>query len=424
MNKEQDYAELQNITILVVEDDENELEELCSLLEIYCKHCYKAKDGEEALGQFLRSKPDIVLVDLGLPKMDGFSLIRKMRDINEDISVVLHTVFTNIDTFLQAIEDKISGYVIKPTNAKLLLSALLKESKTIIKEKELKNEQILTQAILEEFPYPMMVVDLDCNISFINNMAKELNYLEGKDLVEYYRTDDFCKEHYDSTSDLSQRELYENVDDRGKTTYFDIKTIPMKNKNSEIYAFLKIIQDRTIDKQREAKLQHMANYDMLTNLPNRILLQDRLEQAILRSDRNQENFAILFIDLDKFKEVNDIFGHHAGDQLLKMVADRLKAITRQTDTLARFGGDEFVLILEGSSTKKQYTVIANNILKTLNKPFVLDNGAEVGIACSIGIEIYAPGDLDKSKETLIQSADKAMYEAKRSGKNRYKFLKE
>ncbi|MDX1808449.1 MAG: diguanylate cyclase [Sulfurospirillaceae bacterium] len=435
MNQKHDYSELKNVTILVVEDDEDELEELCSLLEIYCKECYKARDGEEGLAQFMIHQPDIVLVDLGLPKMDGFSLIRKMREINEDISVVLHTVFASIDTFLQAIGDKISGYVIKPTNAKLLLDVLLKESKAVIKDKEFKKEKILTQAILNEFPYPMVVIDLECNISFVNNLAKKLNFIGEREFIKCYDksenndivckfTGNFCKREVSLANGASRRELYEDTDKNGKTTYLDIKTIPMKNENNEIYAFLKIIQDKTVDKEREAELQYMANYDMLTKLPNRILLKDRLEQAILRSKRSQKNFAILFIDLDKFKEVNDTFGHNAGDQLLQMVADRIKTTIRQTDTLARFGGDEFVLILESASSKEQYILIAKSILEKLSMPFTLDHSTQVRIACSIGIEICNEHSECSSEASLIHNADKAMYEAKRSGKNRYKFLKE
>src|SRR5580658_1244930 len=149
--------------------------------------------------------------------------------------------------------------------------------------------------------------------------------------------------------------------------------------------------------QAQARLQHFATHDSLTDLPNRLLLADRLEQAIAHADRNSTRFALLLIDLDHFKAVNDSLGHAAGDELLAEVARRLTAAVRKSDTLARFGGDEFVLI--------------GKVCECLTRPIGLLD-LEVHVSLSVGVSIYPNDGADR--ETLLKHADVAMYQAKRA----------
>jgi len=171
--------------------------------------------------------------------------------------------------------------------------------------------------------------------------------------------------------------------------------------------------DITEQKNLQMRLDKDASYDQLTQLPNRRLINDRLKQAIAFSDRNKKKIAVLFIDLDGFKEVNDTCGHQAGDWLLREVSMRIEACVRATDTVGRLGGDEFVVIL--SAIDESAEDVAEEIRKTLAAPFERTNEKALHISSSIGIAIYP--DHAHSQVLLIERADHAMYEAKKKGRN-------
>ena len=171
--------------------------------------------------------------------------------------------------------------------------------------------------------------------------------------------------------------------------------------------------------QVNAQLQHVATHDALTGLPNRLLLADRLNQSIAQAQRHQRLFAVFIVDLDRFKAINDSLGHHAGDAMLKEVARRLAAALRQADTLARMGGDEFVLILNEIINPEDLETIAAKVLTHIAQPMKL-SGLELHASASIGISIY-PND-GGNGETLLQHADAAMYQAKKGGRNAYRLF--
>jgi diguanylate cyclase (GGDEF)-like protein len=176
--------------------------------------------------------------------------------------------------------------------------------------------------------------------------------------------------------------------------------------------------DITEQKNTQIRLDKEASFDHLTQLPNRRLLYDRLMQAITLTERNKKNLAILFIDLDGFKKVNDVHGHQVGDQLLKEVSKRIQYCLRATDTVGRLGGDEFVVVLPDiyDNTKD----VANKIRKTIEEPFVMKNSGTLQISSSIGVAIYPQHG--KRQTTLMECADKAMYEAKKRGRNKVVFF--
>ena len=171
----------------------------------------------------------------------------------------------------------------------------------------------------------------------------------------------------------------------------------------------------------EEDVKKLAHFDSLTDLPNRSLFMDRLVQSISQAKRNKTTLTLFFLDLDGFKSINDTAGHKAGDQVLKLVADRLKACVREMDTVARLGGDEFTLILPGTEDDKQAAVVAKKVIATIGDVITLDGTAHQ-IGASIGIAIY-PED-GEGVEALLNNADKAMYAAKAAGKNRYIFYKD
>jgi diguanylate cyclase (GGDEF)-like protein/PAS domain S-box-containing protein len=189
--------------------------------------------------------------------------------------------------------------------------------------------------------------------------------------------------------------------------------------NNKITHYAVIITDISKRKAMEEKLRHMAHYDLLTGLANRALLKDRHKQALSRAKRNKSTLAVLFIDLDNFKPINDQHGHEAGDYLLKEVSKRLNEMVRENDSVARLGGDEFVVILEDLEDAKMAGTVACKIIESLNIP-VLFNQLNLQIGCSIGISIF-PGDGD-TVEAMMRFADIAMYAAKASGRNNFYYF--
>ena len=203
-------------------------------------------------------------------------------------------------------------------------------------------------------------------------------------------------------------------------TYQDVKS-PLFDESGSVYAVYCIGTDITELKKLEANLAEVAHYDVVTQLPNRALFQDRLNEAVKRSQRNQENLALFFLDLDAFKDVNDTLGHEAGDVLLNAVGVRLRQMVRDCDTVARIGGDEFTVILENLPTLNAIELVAQKILTALLPPFEL-HGREIFISASIGITV-SPNDAQDSA-SLMKNADNAMYAAKRSGLGSYRFFTE
>ncbi|MCB1190685.1 MAG: diguanylate cyclase [Leptospiraceae bacterium] len=193
----------------------------------------------------------------------------------------------------------------------------------------------------------------------------------------------------------------------------------IKNENQEITHLIAIFTDISTLKQTEKNLERLAHYDSLTNLPNRILFRDRLQQAILHAKLNREQISLMFLDLDRFKMINDTLGHKAGDQLLFQVADRLtKCLLYEEDMAARLSGDEFTLVLKNVKNLEYVEYIAQEIQNAFSYPFLLEN-RETFVTMSIGVAVYPKDGVDL--ETLLKNADRAMYSAKKRGRNNYQF---
>jgi diguanylate cyclase (GGDEF)-like protein len=177
-----------------------------------------------------------------------------------------------------------------------------------------------------------------------------------------------------------------------------------------------IFTDITLSKAEQESVAHHAQHDYLTNLPNRLLFGDRFNQQLAMAKRHNKKFAVIFLDLDQFKPVNDTLGHQLGDKLLITVAGRLSSLVREIDTVSRFGGDEFAILVSEVNEHQDVTTLAEKILATLNQPFLLD-GNTVNVSGSLGIAMYP--DHGSDMESILGKADSAMYQAKRSGRNIY-----
>jgi diguanylate cyclase (GGDEF)-like protein/PAS domain S-box-containing protein len=193
----------------------------------------------------------------------------------------------------------------------------------------------------------------------------------------------------------------------------------IKGENDIVKEYVAVFSDISKHKQDEEKIRYQANFDALTGLPNRSLLTDRLSQAILSANRENWKLALLFIDLDQFKVVNDTFGHVMGDELLQVVSERIRGCVRETDTVARFGGDEFVILMQDVTDLEAPATVSSKLITEVTRSFTLYE-REIYIGASVGITIY-PDDA-QSLDALLRNADMAMYQAKERGRNNYQFF--
>jgi len=204
----------------------------------------------------------------------------------------------------------------------------------------------------------------------------------------------------------------------GHIGWVESMCVPIFDDDNMMIGALGINRDIT-DRVTEAeRLNRLAHYDQLTEIPNRYLLLERIDHLIVQCERNASSFALLYIDLDKFKVINDTKGHAFGDILLKEAVSRLSGCVRHSDTIARIGGDEFVVLLENIASKDAIAAMAETLIKALKKEFVIEGEAFL-ISCSIGISIYHENG--RTTDALLSYADNAMYKAKHQGEGRYMF---
>jgi diguanylate cyclase (GGDEF)-like protein len=217
---------------------------------------------------------------------------------------------------------------------------------------------------------------------------------------------------------LPFRELVLKIErEPGNFTWVSTSGKPVFDADGEYAGYHGTVRDVTAQQESSEKAQDMAYHDSLTGLPNRLLLLDRLTQAIAKAQRMRQRVAVLFIDLDRFKQVNDTFGHEAGDDLLRKVAERLRQSVRKSDTVSRFAGDEFVVILENVESDADFEILAAKIFESAT---VTMRVGETGISVtpSVGVSVFP--DHAATAEALLKAADTAMYQAKAAGRATYR----
>jgi len=287
----------------------------------------------------------------------------------------------------------------------------------------------LFETMLSSLPDPCYILNLDGSFLYANQAMADLCRVPAEDIVGREFSEMPLPSKYNGEVKLQeviqhkeQRESEVEIENSdGDIRYFECLYAPVIDEQGEVEAVSGIAHDVTLRKQSEARIWRHANYDLLTRLPNRRLFMDRLTQHAAHSDRTGDPFALLFIDLDHFKAINDRLGHDAGDNLLKKIAQRVSACVRQSDTVARIGGDEFTVLLLDTGDRELIQGIAGNILDELARPFQLGEN-EACISCSIGITLF-PADSGTAKQ-LLGDADQAMYLAKHSGRNRVCYFTE
>jgi diguanylate cyclase (GGDEF)-like protein/PAS domain S-box-containing protein len=276
---------------------------------------------------------------------------------------------------------------------------------------------------VEQSPVSVVITGLDAAISYVNPQftaitGYTLDEVVGQNpsVLQSGLTDQKVFEEMWEQLARGQAWTGEFVNRRknGEIFYEEAHIAPVQDIAGNTVQYVAVKLDITERKQAEERLAHLAHHDALTNLPNRPLFHDRMQQALALARRDRQRLALLYLDLDNFKPVNDTFGHAVGDQLLQEAAKRICACVRASDTVGRIGGDEFVVLLPGVEAVASGLQVAEKIRQTLRRPFVLA-GQSLQISCSIGIALYP--DHGSTELELSHHADLAMYHAKESGRN-------
>ncbi|OFV70605.1 sensor domain-containing protein [Acetobacterium wieringae] len=278
--------------------------------------------------------------------------------------------------------------------------------------------------VIEHSPVAVLISDNKGQIEYINPKYVELTGYTPDDVIGnnvsmLYARDQASAEYYQEllhevqTGNVWRREAF-NVRKNGEGYWENISVSPVLDENGQIYHFVVLKEDITKRREESEKAKYLAYHDSLTGLSNRSLFYDRLMIAVANAARYQSQMAVMFLDLDGFKEINDTYGHDTGDDVLKAVAEQLKTVMRKGDTVARMGGDEFTLIVPEFEDIRDVELVAEKILKSLRQPLT---EKALLVTPSIGIAFYPQHGINH--EALLSHADKAMYQAKKQGKNNY-----
>ncbi|MCW8821242.1 MAG: EAL domain-containing protein [Sulfurovum sp.] len=302
-------------------------------------------------------------------------------------------------------------------------------SRDITKRKEAERELLKLSQAVEQNPNTIVITDLEGNIEYVNNAfvtvtgyTKEEAVGKNPRLLKSGKTQ--TSTYDDMWEHLIQRKSWkgEFTNRRKDGTEYteEIISAPIFEADGNITHYMAIKKDITEEKRAEERIHYLANFDVLTGLPNRITLEERTTYAITLAHRQESTLALLFLDLDHFKDINDTLGHSIGDLLLIELGKRFASVLREADTVSRLGGDEFIFMIPQTDTEG-VTHVAKKLLNIISEPVIIESN-ELIVTASIGIAMY-PVD-GKNYETLAKNADTAMYRAKQEGRNRYAFFTE
>ena len=435
--------------ILLVDDEPRMLSSLQALLKTQDYQLATADCGHEALDQLTKGDFDLVILDMLLPDMTGHEVMSFINANKAGTDVIVVSGNSDIDSAIGALKHGAFDYLRKPYAREELMKAVNNALKQRALETD--NRQINLQLessakayryLVENSPDIIYALDEDGLFTFVNERVRLLlgfapDELIGKHYSILVHGDDLelarfvFKERRIGERASSNIELRlkckngscDNLTFENSLLTISFKSMGMyltneKESSNEFFGTYGVARDITERKRAEALIVYHAYHDALTDLPNRVLFKDRLGLSIIQSQRNETRLAVMFIDLDRFKLVNDTMGHVAGDELLRQVAVRLKGSLRRGDTLARIGGDEFVLLMPDLREKQDAGEIAEKFLNALQQPFFIGSD-EARISASIGIALF-PDD-GSSIDELIRHGDLAMYHVKAQGKNGHAF---
>jgi diguanylate cyclase (GGDEF)-like protein len=485
--------EMAGETILIVDDDMRNVEFLRDSLLLpsgYTTLC--ATDGAEAVRLALTDHPDLILLDLQMPKMDGFQVLETLKKEGVEIPAILITAHGSENIAAHAFRLGVRDYFPKPFKVaeimeavdKSLTEARLRKEKKLLSERvEMVNRQLEQRLKELSILYGISkavasVLDLD---TLLIRVVEAARYVIGAAQTSLFLLDDETDKlilgAVQTSDDPRARVPRQSTDDslvrqvvttgratilrvprsQGRGQSWLVLAVPLKVRDKAIGALCASRADGSvpfsdhdryllsalgdfaavsIDNARlhestqrelaerihaEEAVRRLAYHDTLTGLPNRTLFNDRLGVALAHARRNKQRVAVMLLDLDHFKGVNDTLGHSVGDQLLKAVGDRLVSVLRESDTVCRMGGDEFLLLLPEMAEPGHASNVAERVLEVIRQPFILGRHV-LRVTTSAGYAIY-PDDGEEGDD-LVKKADSAMYRAKDKGRDNYQHYTE
>ena len=385
-----------------------------------------AEDAESGLQAWRHAQPDITLTELSVLNVDGLAMSEQIKADDPDAAIIVISALTESEHLQRAIDIGVDGYLYKPVDPVLLLNIV---SRCLLDRKRLIDQRI-AHVVFEVANEGIMVTDKQQRIVAVNPAFSEITGYRPDEIIgqkpSFLSAGKHPPEFYRSMWESLQthgRWAGEIINRRKNGTLFSewlsIAVIEGARQGAESYVGL--ISDITERKQEEEHIRRLAHFDSLTNLPNRVLFNDRLQRAIARAKRSQQTLGILYIDLDDFKEINDNYGHATGDVVLQAVATRLLGALRHSDTVSRRGGDEFVVIIELDGHPEGLSKISQKLQHALNQP-LMRHGKAIKLGASIGAARY-PDDADEP-EKLLAMADSALYAAKAAGRGQLSLFNE
>lgn len=439
--------------ILAIDDDLMLLDTFTLIVESFMPEhdVITASDGQRGLVLARSRKPALVLLDLSMPGLDGLDVCKQLKH-NEETRYIPVIIMTglNSDRNMKAriLDAGADAFLNKPFDKSEMIAQIramlrLKELENALREERDKLKRIVREQsfeldqsnqrwslVLQSTNEGIWDWDIKSGDAFFSDLWMEVLGYEPDELPgnikTFYRLvapDDFSDVQNAIQEYLEFKRPVFNIELRmrcknGDYKWFLYRGQAVWDEENRPIRMVGTQSDITERKEMEKRLVHIAHHDPLTGLPNRSLFLDRLNQTIARAQRFNNMVGVMFLDLDGFKPVNDTYGHKVGDLLLQQVASRLLHTVRKLDSVARMGGDEFLVILADLKDEEAASSIADRVIEELNKKYVIRRN-EIRISASIGIALY-PNDTQNA-ENLVKFADTAMYHAKQEGKNQYRF---
>ena len=428
--------------ILVVDDDAPLRRALPLLLAQDGRRFDDCASVAEAIALLSRTQYDLILLDYRLPDGTGLAVLDWLASRQREEAVVMISGEDAIDAAIGALRRGADDFIRKPYHVaqlqRTVQSALHKtalERANREMSQRLRASERLHRYLVESSPDLIFTLDADGVFSYLNPRVEDLLGVERNRLLNQPFLSVVMPEDADRAQRLlgtpeslapgtftAELKLRRPLEAGSGHITVALKGIPMlgrgiaEGRYAGLYGVARDISER---KRAEEIIAFQAYHDQLTRLPNRVLFKDRLELAIAQAQRRNGSLAVMFVDVDRFKHVNDSYGHTAGDELLRGIARRLTTALRRGDTLARLGGDEFTVLLPELASPADAEIAARKVLGALDTPFALEHG-EYRVTASIGVAVF-PRD-GSTAEALTQHADIAMYQVKRSGKNDFRFF--
>ncbi|MBF0168831.1 MAG: EAL domain-containing protein [Alphaproteobacteria bacterium] len=413
--------------VLVIEDEPGDAQLIrLQLLErepgAFVVHLAGSLEAAKNLINVQGVRPDVLLLDLNLPDSTGIATIERCRNLIDDVPVVVLTGLDDASAMKTAIQSGAEDYLTKDSDG----SALRKAVRYAILRHLRDADARLASTVFMHAREGILVTDADGIIIDVNDAFTRITGYQRDEVIQ--RSPSLLKSGHHGAEfyEVMWRDLAEQghwfgeIWNRRKNgeVYAEMLTIStVRDGRDKIRHYVGLFSDVTLQKEHERQLELIAHYDALTKLPNRVLLSDRLHQAMAQSLRRSQLLAVVYIDLDGFKAVNDSYGHESGDQLLVAVAARMKLALREGDTIARLGGDEFAAVLCDLADTASSLPVLSRLLEAADHPVHLGSLA-LHVSASIGVSYYPQAE-SVDADQLLRQADQAMYQAKLAGKNRY-----